>query len=190
VLRQDPNIVLVGEIRDLETAEIAIQASLTGHLVLSTLHTNDAASAITRLVDMGVEPFLVGSSLVGVLAQRLVRVLCVDCREPHEATAEELVEIGVENPPASMTTYRAAGCPACSHSGYRGRVGIFELMLVDDEIRNMVSSSIDSKTIKHKAVSNGMSTLRSDGARKVLSGVTSIAEVLRATEEEGAVAQI
>ena len=190
VLRQDPNIVLVGEIRDLETAEIAIQASLTGHLVLSTLHTNDAASAITRLVDMGVEPFLVGSSLVGVLAQRLVRVLCLDCREPHEATAEELAEIGIENPPAVVTTYRAAGCPTCSHSGYRGRVGIFELMLVDDEIRNMVSSSIDAKTIKHKAVSNGMSTLRSDGARKVLSGVTSIAEVLRATEEEGAVAQI
>jgi general secretion pathway protein E len=191
VLRQDPNIVLVGEIRDLETAEIAIQASLTGHLVLSTLHTNDAASAITRLVDMGVEPFLVGSSLVGVLAQRLVRVLCLECREPHQPTDDELAEIGVETPlEQPVTTYRAAGCPTCSHSGYRGRVGIFELMLVDDSIRNMVSGSIDAKTIKHNAVSNGMSTLRSDGARKVLSGVTSIAEVLRATEEEGAVAQI
>jgi general secretion pathway protein E len=190
VLRQDPNIVLVGEIRDLETAEIAIQASLTGHLVLSTLHTNDAASAITRLVDMGVEPFLVGSSLIGVLAQRLVRVLCLECRERYEATPEQLAEIGVRHPGRPVELFRAVGCPACSHSGYRGRLGIFELMLVDDEIRGMVSTNVDAKTIKHKAVSNGMGTLRADGARKVLTGVTSIAEVLRATEEEGAVAQI
>jgi len=190
ILRQDPNIVLVGEIRDLETAEIAIQASLTGHLVLSTLHTNDAASAITRLVDMGVEPFLVGSSLVGVLAQRLVRVLCKDCRESYEATPENLAEIGVRHPGRPVTLYRAKGCPACSQTGYHGRLGIFELMLVDDQIRGMVSGNIDSKTIKKKAVSNGMGTLRADGARKVLSGATSIAEVLRATEEEGTVAQI
>jgi len=190
VLRQDPNIVLVGEIRDLETAEIAIQASLTGHLVLSTLHTNDAASAITRLVDMQVEPFLVGSSLVGVLAQRLVRVLCGECREAYEATPEELAEIGVSHPGRPVELYRPVGCQACSQTGYHGRLAIFELMLVDDEIRNMVSSNIDAKTIKHKAVSNGMGTLRADGARKVLKGITSVAEVLRATEEEGTVAQI
>jgi general secretion pathway protein E len=190
ILRQDPNIVLVGEIRDLETAEIAIQASLTGHLVLSTLHTNDAASAITRLVDMGVEPFLVGSSLVGVLAQRLVRVLCNECRKPYEATAEELAEIGVRHPGRPVRVYAAEGCAACSYSGYHGRLGIFELMLVDDEIRAMVSKNVDSKTIKAQAVSKGMGTLRADGARKVLKGLTSVAEVLRATEEEGSVAQI
>ena len=191
ILRQDPNIVLIGEIRDLETAEIAIQASLTGHLVLSTIHTNDAASSITRLVDMGVEPFLVGSSLVAALAQRLVRLLCLECREAYEPSDKELNEVGID--PASATghqLYRSHGCEACNHSGYHGRVGIFEMMLVDDEIRAMVSTNVDSKTIKHRAVSNGMGTIRQDGARKVLDGVTSIAEVLRATEEEGNVAQI
>jgi general secretion pathway protein E len=190
ILRQDPNVVLVGEIRDVETAEIAIQASLTGHLVFSTLHTNDAPSAITRLVDMGVEPFLVGSSLVAVLAQRLVRVLCVECREAYEATPEELAEIGVDPPQEPVQLYRAKGCGACNHTGYHGRLGIFELMLIDDDIRALVSQNVDSKTIKHKAISKGMRTLRADGARKVLRGVTSVAEVLRATEEEGAVAQI
>jgi general secretion pathway protein E len=190
ILRQDPNVVLVGEIRDVETAEIAIQASLTGHLVFSTLHTNDAPSAITRLVDMGVEPFLVGSSLVAVLAQRLVRVLCVECREAYTATHEELAEIGVESAADPPTLYRAKGCAACNYTGYRGRLGIFELMLIDDDIRALVSQNVDSKTIKHKATEKGMHTLRADGASKVLSGVTSVAEVLRATEEEGAVAQI
>jgi len=190
ILRQDPNVVLVGEIRDLETAEIAIQASLTGHLVLSTLHTNDAASAITRLVDMGVEPFLVGSSLVAVLAQRLVRVLCTRCREAYQASDEELREIGVRPPGRPVGVYRPKGCPHCNHTGYRGRVGIFELMVVDDEIRALVSKNVDSKTIKQQAVSKGMGTLRADGARKALRGVTSVAEVIRATEEEAAVAQI
>ena len=190
ILRQDPNVVLVGEIRDLETAEIAIQASLTGHLVFSTLHTNDAPSAITRLVDMGVEPFLVGSSLVAVLAQRLVRVLCKECRVAYEATPEELREIGVRPPGRPVRLFRAEGCASCNYTGYRGRVGIFELMQVDDDIRGLVSQNIDSKTIKNKAVSKGMHTLRSDGARKVLTGITSVAEVLRATEEEAAVAQI
>ena len=191
ILRQDPNIVLIGEIRDLETAEIAIQASLTGHLVLSTIHTNDAASSITRLVDMGVEPFLVGSSLVAALAQRLVRLLCVECREAYEATDDQLAEIGITRGDADgHQLYRPNGCPACKHTGYRGRIGIFEMMLVDDEIRAMVSKNVDSKTIKQQAVSNGMGTIRQDGARKVLDGVTSIAEVLRATEEEGTVAQI
>jgi len=189
VLRQDPNVILVGEIRDLETAEIAIQASLTGHLVFSTLHTNDAPSAITRLVDMGVEAYLVASSLVAVLAQRLVRQLCVACKEPYQARPEELAEIGVRvNGPT--TVHRAVGCAACHHTGYRGRLGIFELMIVDDDIRALATQNIDSKTIKKKAIQNGMKTLRSDGARKVLEGITSIEEVLRATEDEGVVAQI
>jgi general secretion pathway protein E len=190
VLRQDPNVILVGEIRDLETAEIAIQASLTGHLVFSTLHTNDAASAITRLVDMGVEPFLVGSSLVAVLAQRLVRVLCRDCRVAYEASREELTEVGLRPPDRPVRVYRADGCAGCNYTGYRGRVGIFELMFVDDDIRALVSQNVDSKTIKSTAMRKGMHSLRSDGARKVLAGVTSVAEILRATEDEGIVAQI
>ncbi|HXK26204.1 MAG TPA: type II secretion system ATPase GspE, partial [Myxococcota bacterium] len=189
ILRQDPNVILIGEIRDLETAEIAIQASLTGHLVFSTLHTNDAPSAITRLVDMGVEPFLVASSLVAVLAQRLVRVLCADCRVAYEATREELLEIGIDSSKPRQV-YRPEGCAGCNYSGYRGRVGIFEMMLIDDDIRGLVTQNIDSKTIKNMAVRKGMHSLRGDGARKVLAGITSVAEVLRATEEEASVAQI
>ena len=190
VLRQDPNVVLVGEIRDLETAEIAIQASLTGHLVFSTLHTNDAPSAITRLVDMGVEPFLVGSSLVAVLAQRLVRVLCKDCRKPYEASHEELIELGLKPPERAVKVFGPEGCAGCNYTGYKGRIGIFELMLVDDDIRGMISQNVDSKSIKQVAMRKGMRNLRADGARKALAGFTSIAEVLRATEEEGVVAQI
>jgi general secretion pathway protein E len=189
VLRQDPNVVLVGEIRDLETAEIAIQASLTGHLVFSTLHTNDAPSAITRLVDMGVESYLVGSSLVAVVAQRLVRQLCEECKESYTPSAAELAEIGVRaNTP--ITTFRAGSCATCHRTGYRGRIGIYEMMLIDDGIRSLITQNVDAKTIKRKAVENGMKTLRADGARKVIEGVTSIQEVLRATEEEGVVAQI
>jgi len=190
VLRQDPDVVLVGEIRDLETAEIAIQASLTGHLVFSTLHTNDAPSAITRLVDMGVERFLVASSLVAVLAQRLVRVLCSQCREAYEPTVEELAEIGIRNLQKTVTAYRPGACENCNHTGYRGRLGIFELMLIDDPIRELIAQNVDAKRIKRQAVSGGMRTLRVDGARKVLRGLTSIAEVLRATEEETVVAPV
>ncbi len=190
VLRQDPNVVLVGEIRDLETAEIAIQASLTGHLVFSTLHTNDAPSAITRLVDMGVERFLVASSLVAVLAQRLVRVLCRHCREAYTPSDEELLEIGIKQRGGTLRAFRPASCDACNHTGYRGRQGIFELMLVDDGIRDLINQHVDAKTIKRKAVEGGLVSLRSDGARKVLAGVTSIAEVLRATEEEGVVVEV
>ncbi|MBW2315938.1 MAG: type II secretion system ATPase GspE [Deltaproteobacteria bacterium] len=189
-LRQDPNVILVGEIRDLETAEIAIQASLTGHLVFSTLHTNDASSALTRLVDMGVEPFLVGSSLVAVLAQRLVRVLCTDCREAYDPTDEEFRELGIRRPAQAVTTFRAGSCGRCSQTGYRGRVGIFEMLLIDDEIRALVTQNTDAKSIKRKAMALGMHTLRIDGARKVLAGVTSVAEILRATEDEGVVAEI
>ena len=190
VLRQDPNVILVGEIRDVETAEIAIQASLTGHLVFATLHTIDAPSAITRLVDMGVEPYLVASSLVAVLAQRLIRVLCTRCKEPWEPTPEQLAEIGIRSRGGAVSIYRPAGCEHCNHTGYRGRIGIFELMLIDDEIRALVTVNTDSKTIKRKAMDKGMNSLRADGARKVLSGQTSLAEVLRATEDEGGVAQI
>ena len=190
ILRQDPNVVLVGEIRDKETADIAIQASLTGHMVMSTLHTNDAASAITRMVDMGVEPFLVGSSLIAVLAQRLVRVLCDSCRVGYEATDEELREIGVRPPGRPVTVYKGEGCAQCGFTGYHGRVGIYEMMVVDDDIRGLITRNIDAKTIKKTAISKGMGTLRADGARKVLAGVTSVAEVLRATEEEGSAAQI
>jgi general secretion pathway protein E len=190
ILRQNPDVILVGEIRDLEAGEIAIQASLTGHLVFSTLHTNDAPSALTRLVDMGIEPYLVASSLVAVLAQRLVRVLCLDCREAATATDEELAEIGLPPSPEPVPVFRPNGCPSCNHTGYRGRVGIFELMLVDDEIRGLLSQNTDSKSIKRRAMEKGMRSLRGDGASKVLRGITSVAEIVRATEEEGVVAQI
>jgi general secretion pathway protein E len=185
ILRQDPNVILVGEIRDLETAEIAIQASLTGHLVFSTLHTIDAAGAITRLIDMGVEPFLISSSLVACMAQRLVRKLCVHCREVYEPTDEELFELSMTRADiAGKQIYRARGCPQCGSKGYRGRTGIFEILEIDDELRKLITRGIDSKTIGSQAVRSGMVTMRNDGARKVLEGVTSIAEVLRQTEEE------
>ena len=139
---------------------------------------------------MGVEPFLVGSSLVAVLAQRLVRILCLECREAYTASDEELKEIGIRPPGRAVTLYRATGCPACSHTGYHGRLGIFELMTIDDEIRALVSQNVDAKTIKAAAMRKGMGTLRADGARKVLAGTTSVAEVIRATEEEGSTGQV
>jgi general secretion pathway protein E len=180
---------MVGEIRDLETAEIAIQASLTGHLVLSTVHTNDAAGAVTRLVDMGVQPFLVASSLVGVLAQRLVRVLCPECRKPYAPTAEEREQAGLSddilrragNP---KVVYKAQGCPACNQTGYQGRTGIYELMLVDDDIRALILKSVDSGAIKSAAVKHGMLTLLQHGAYKVARGITTAAEVLSVTAED------
>ncbi|HSN92803.1 MAG TPA: type II secretion system ATPase GspE [Anaeromyxobacteraceae bacterium] len=188
-LRQDPDVIMVGEIRDLETAEIAIQASLTGHLVLSTVHTNDAAGAVTRLVDMGVQPFLVASSLVGILAQRLVRVICPECRVPYLPTREERDQVGLAddiwaqagNPKA---IYKAAGCPACQQTGYQGRTGIYELMLVDDDIRQLILKNVDSSTIKRAAVSRGMLTLMQHGAFKVARGITTAAEVLSVTAED------
>jgi len=184
-LRQDPDIILVGEIRDLETAEIAIQASLTGHLVFSTLHTNDSASALTRLVDMGVEPFLVSSSLAGIIAQRLVRVLCNECKKPITPTAEELAELSLT--PELLNgrqVYQAHGCDACLSTGYAGRLGIFEILPVSDEIRNMVLQNVDANTIKRKAIEKGMTTLRDDGAAKVAEGITSMEEVLRVTQAD------
>jgi general secretion pathway protein E len=188
-LRQDPDIIMVGEIRDLETAEIAIQASLTGHLVLSTIHTNDAAGAITRLADMGVQPFLVASSLVGVLAQRLVRVLCPACKLAYEPSAEELAQASIS--PAVLARagnpkhlYRAVGCPLCQRTGYLGRTGIYELMLMNDDIRQLVLKNVDSGTIKSRAVAGGMMTLLEHGAYKVAKGETTAAEVLSVTAED------
>jgi general secretion pathway protein E len=186
VLRQDPNVVLVGEIRDLETAEIAIRASLTGQLVFSTIHTIDSAGAIPRLIDMGVEPYLISSSLAASLAQRLVRLLCKHCKEPYQVSKGELFEVGLTqedlNEPGQI--YRAVGCEACNQTGYRGRTGIYEILIVDDEIRAMIGRTADGKSIENAAIRNGMTTMRLDGARKVLAGQTSIAEVLRQTEEE------
>src|SRR6267143_342152 len=186
-LRQDPDVIMVGEIRDRETAEIAIQASLTGHLVFSTVHTNDAAGAITRLIDMGVEAYLVGSSLIGVLAQRLVRVLCKECREAYLPTPEELKEIGLstdKKPREPRMIYRPKGCDACNATGYRGRTGIYEIMMVDDAIRDLAVKKVDSGSIKRAAVQKGMRTLMEDGGRKVLRGITSVAEVLSVTQED------
>jgi len=187
-LRQDPDVIMVGEIRDRETAEIAIQASLTGHLVFSTVHTNDAASAITRLVDMGVEPFLVASSLMAVMAQRLVRRVCQQCREAYRPTAEELKEVGLTPEDVARagnpTLYRARGCEACGGSGYRGRTGIYELLMVDDDIRQLTLKNVDSTSIKRSGVHKGMRTLLDDGARKVLAGETTLAEVLSVTQED------
>lgn len=189
ILRQDPNVILVGEIRDLETAEIAIQASLTGHLVFSTLHTNDSAGAITRLIDMGVEPFLIGSSLAASMAQRLVRRLCPHCRTPHEPSDMELHEIGIPRSALEKyTVYEPAGCMECNNNGYFGRSAIYEILVVDEEIRKLVAKGVDSKAIQDEAIRRGMQTMRAHGARKVLAGETSIAEVLRQTEEEASLA--
>ena len=187
ILRQDPDVVMVGEIRDTETAEIAIQASLTGHLVLSTLHTNDSAGAVSRLLDMGVEPFLVSSSLLAVVAQRLVRRLCPRCRVPYEISDEELRELSlVPEEIQSRLAYRpgSGSCPACQGSGYSGRLGIHELLLIDDELRNQILQRVDSNSIKNAAVRRGFSTLRADGGRKVLAGLTSVEEVLLASHDD------
>jgi len=184
VLRQDPDVILVGEIRDSETAEIAIQAALTGHLVFSTLHTNDSAGAVTRLIDMKIEPFLISSSVMAVLAQRLVRVLCPHCREAYELTASERAELEIRTGGEGATVYRAKGCDACFHTGYLGRSAIYELLLLDDDIRQLIMKSNDSSTIKALAVEKGMQTLRQDGASKVLKGITSVEEVIRVTQKE------
>jgi general secretion pathway protein E len=188
ILRQNPNVILVGEIRDLETAEVAIQASLTGHLVFSTIHTNESAGTITRLIDMGVEPFLISSSLVAAIAQRLIRVLCKRCREAYTPSDEELAEIGCAADVASRTLYRAKGCVHCNHTGYHGRTGIFEILIIDDQIRAMITRGVDSKQIQDQAIRQGMLTMRLHGARMVVEGQTSVAEILRQTEEEAVAA--
>lgn len=182
ILRQDPDVVMVGEIRDQETADMAVQASLTGHLVLSTLHTNSAIGAVTRLVDMGVEPFLISSSLLGVLAQRLVRVLCNDCKRAYIADAAECELLGVI-PAEAPTLYHAEGCEQCRGLGYRGRTGIYELVLFDDTLRTMVHTRASEQDMLRHARVLGPS-IREDGLRKVREGVTTIEEVLRVTREE------
>lgn len=183
IVRQDPDVIMVGEIRDLETAEIAMRAALTGHLVFSTLHTNDAPSAVTRLTDMGVEHYLVSSSLVAVLAQRLVRVLCPDCKEPHRVSAEELRGQGWKPPDGTVKLWRAKGCARCGETGYQGRVGIFEFMELDDAIRRLIVSRADANELRQAARAAGMRTLKEDGWLKVLSGQTALSEVLRVTQE-------
>jgi general secretion pathway protein E len=186
ILRQDPDVIMVGEIRDLETAEIAIQAALTGHLVFSTLHTNDSFGAMTRLLDMGIEPFLVSSSVIAVMAQRLVRRVCSACRAPYEPTREELEELGI-TPQRLMgqVIYKPGpGCNQCKRTGYRGRTGIHELLVVDDEIRGLVMKNADAASIRRAATARGMATLREDGADKVVAGMTTLEEVLRVTQED------
>jgi general secretion pathway protein E len=184
VLRHDPDVILVGEIRDTETAEIAIQAALTGHLVFSTLHTNDSASAATRLVDMGVEPFLVSSVVRAIVAQRLIRVICPECKEGYVPEAEALRDIGIvpEQLEGGMV-YRGKGCPACSETGYRGRTGIYEMLIVSEAIRHLIMNKADSTSICRQAVEEGMKTLRDDGAQEVIAGVTTLEEVVRVTQE-------
>jgi type IV pilus assembly protein PilB len=181
MLRQAPNIILVGEIRDRETAEIAIQAALTGHLVFSTLHTNDAPSALTRLIDMGVKPFLASTAITAVMAQRLVRKLCLTCRQPYEPANSLLAAIGVE--PAAIqgrNVYRAVGCKECRFEGYRGRTGIFELFSMDSALRELTYKGAGTMEIREQArISGGLRSLREDGVRKVLEGITTIEEILR-----------
>lgn len=179
ILRQDPDVVMVGEIRDLETAEIAVQASLTGHLVLSTLHTNTAIGAVTRLQDMGVEPFLLSSSLIGVMAQRLVRLLCIECRVAHAPSTAECELLAIPAP-SEHTIYRAAGCPACNHSGYRGRTGIYELIEIDDALRLMIHDRSSEQAMLAEARQR-YPGIDADGRRRILAGETSIEEVLRVT---------
>ena len=184
IVRQDPDVILVGEVRDLETATIAIQSALTGHLVFSTLHTNDAASAVTRLIDMGIAPFLVTSSVLAILAQRLVRVICPGCKEAYTPDEESLQNVGLTlQMLQGRKIYRGRGCPSCLHTGYTGRSGIFELMHLTDSVRNLILKTSDANAIKQKALEQGMITLRQDGAQKVLDGVTTIEEVFRVTQQ-------
>jgi general secretion pathway protein E len=190
VLRQDPDVIMVGEVRDIETARMAIQSSLTGHLVFSTLHTNDSAGAVTRLLDLGLDPYLVSSSLIAVMAQRLVRKICSDCKEEYEPAPQELRALGLGNGRLSLDQeepqkfFRGTGCDRCFQTGYRGRTGVYELMLLDEEIQDFIYRRETAGKIKRQALEVGMQTLRMDGARKVLSGTTTIAEVLRVTQAD------
>jgi len=192
VLRQDPDVIMIGEVRDVETARMAIQSSLTGHLVFSTLHTNDSAGAISRLLDLGVEPYLASSSLIAIMAQRLVRKVCPDCRQTYEPAEHELRELGLLSADAQMpgspdnegNFFVGAGCDKCFQTGYRGRTGIYELMLIDEKIQDMIYRRESAGAIKKTALEAGLQTLRMDGARKVLAGITTITEVLRVTQAD------
>ncbi len=183
ILRQDPDVIMIGEIRDLETAQIAVQASLTGHLVLATLHTNDAASAVTRLADMGVEPYLLASSLLGVVAQRLVRTLCPVCRVAQAPAPAEAALLGGLGLPATQSVGSAPGCDACGGSGFRGRTGVYELLPVDEVIRRIIHDGADELALREAAVRAGMRVLRRDGARWIAAGATSLPELVRVTRD-------
>lgn len=183
IVRQDPDIILIGEVRDLETAEIAIQSALTGHLVFSTLHTNDASSAITRLLDMGVENFLLSSTIRGILAQRLVRVICPMCKEQVQSVVADSEELRLLGLSSDIPLYRGRGCEKCSFTGYYGRMGIFELLLIDDDIRRLILKNADSNQLREAARQHGMKTLLEDGADKIQQGITTLREVLRVTQE-------
>lgn len=181
-LRQDPNIILVGEIRDFETAEIAIKAALTGHLVLSTLHTNDAPSTISRLMNMGIEPFLVATSVNLIQAQRLIRRVCIDCKREHPTPAEALIEVGfTADEVKSLKTYKGKGCSSCNNTGYKGRIGLYEVMEVNDEIRELILIGASSLELRRKAIEDGMITLRESGLQKIRAGLTTLEEVVRET---------
>jgi general secretion pathway protein E len=185
ILRQDPDVIMIGEIRDAETAEIAIQASLTGHLVLSTLHTNDSASAVTRLIDMGIEPYLISSSVIAVMAQRLLRVICPECKEAYTPD-ERVISLWPENEKLSEMKelfYKGSGCENCLDTGYLGRTGIFELLVIDDDIKELISKRSGSHIIKEAAIEKGMSTLREDGLCKALAGKTTLEEVCMVTQD-------
>ena len=183
-LRQDPNIILVGEIRDFETAEVAIKAAMTGHLVLSTLHTNDAPSSINRLMNMGIEPFLVATSCHMVIAQRLVRRICSNCKEPHNIPEQALLDSGFSKEEAkSVKLFRGSGCDQCNNTGFKGRIGLFEVMPVDDDMRELILSGASAYDLRQKAVQNGMVSLRRSGLQKVRDGMTSLEEVARETIE-------
>lgn len=184
IVRQDPDVIMVGETRDGETAHMAVEASLTGHFVLSTIHTNDASSAPNRLVDMGVPPFLIASSLIGVLAQRLIQTLCEDCKTAHEVSEEEMELIGLTEIPTGKTVYKADGCPKCNFRGYAGRTTVCELLLISDEVRPLVLQKADANQLKKVAMAEGMRSLRQDAVRKILEGITSIEEVMRAINDE------
>jgi len=185
ILRQDPDVIMIGEIRDAETAEIAIHSALTGHLVFSTLHTNDAAGAVTRLIEMGMENYLVSSSLLGIMAQRLVRVICPHCKEEYPATEEMLREMGMDPAGAgSVMLARGRGCEQCANTGYRGRSGIYELLLLHDDVRKLILAQADSKSIKDRSRELGMQTLREAGWDKVIEKVTTVSEVIRVTQVE------
>ncbi len=186
ILRQDPDVIMVGEIRDLETAKISIQAALTGHLVFSTLHTNDSCGSITRLLDMGIEPFLVSSSVIAVMAQRLVRRVCQACREAYAPPMEELRQLDMSaDRLEGHSVYRAGpGCAECKQTGYRGRTGIHELLVIDDDVRSLIMRAADSSAIRRAAAAKGMTSLREDGAEKLLAGMTTVEEILRVTQED------
>jgi type IV pilus assembly protein PilB len=182
ILRQDPDVIMVGEIRDSETAQIAVQAALTGHLVFSTLHTNDAASALTRLIDMGIEPFLISSSVIGVIAQRLVRVICEKCKEEYVPSEDILYGLKIKdrlNNDSKIKLYRGKGCSFCKNTGYYGRISIYELIVLDEEIKSLIVTKASSNVINELALKNGMKTLKDSGMEKVLQGITTIEEVLR-----------